>query len=1302
MTKYSVKKPFTVLVGVLLVLVLGVVSFLGLNTDLLPAMDLPYVVVYTVYPGASPERVEVAVTQPLEQAVATTSGLENIQSISSENVSVIIMEFSGSTNMDSAMIELSNSIDMVKGYLDDMVQSPTLMKINPDMLPVQMLAVDVDGMDIKQLSEYVKNDLGPRLERLDGVATVDISGTVEDHVDIKLNQVKIDEINDSILKAVNKTLYKTKKDLDKAKAELADGKAKLESREKEAYDKLAAASAELDAGQAQVAAIAAEKTKLEAQIKMLEGVQAYAGLKAADNIMAAVVQRGISENTSIGQIKAMIESINAGMLPPEIPRELIPLLMGYKDDILTAIDKLVTEGQMGITYDTTIASARRALSDMITKAEEAMKVAGVPADILNKDLAVVTTEIESLKNDLVLANTMAQAMEKTLAELKSNYAKLEAAKMQATAQLAAGTVQIQSGQRQLDQGIKQFEDAKETALKQANINSLVTQEMLSNILMAQNFSMPAGYIADGLDEMTVKVGETFATLEELENLLLVDMKMDGVEPIYLKDVADVSISDNSGDSYVRVNGNPGINISIQKSSTASTSRVSGRVNKEVAEIMAEDSKVHITQLMDQGIFIEMVVSSVMDNMVYGGIIALLVLVLFLKDIMPTLIIGFSIPLSVLFAVVMMYFSGVNLNTMSLSGLALGIGMLVDNSIVVIENVYRLRNLGYSKLKAAVVGANQVAGAIASSTLTTICVFLPIVFTDGLTKQLFVDMGLTIGYSLVASLVVALTVVPAMASFMLNKTKNFKEGLFGKVTAGYEKLLAKALDKKWLTIGFCVAMLGISVYGATKMPMTLIPAMDSTQMQMTLTMPGETTEDDLIKNAEIIAKRVQDLEDVQTVGITLGGSGLSAIMGGGSSDTKSASFYVVLKETKNLTNEELREVIKEKTPEYAKTLSVTANTMDLGALAGSGISLQIKGNDLDILKEEAAKISDLLINVEGIKKANDGSGSAVEEMRIEVDKKKAMEKGLTVAQVFAKVSAALTEEKTATTLNFGGSDMDAIIYTATRYTTSNITELVMTTETKDGKDKDILLGDIASVYTATSPKSINRDNQSRYVTVSASIADGYNATLVARDVEKVMGDYQMPKGYSWRMTGEDETIMTAMFDMIKMIALAIVFIYLIMVAQFQSLKSPFIVMFTIPLAFTGGLLALMLTGIELSITAMIGFLVLAGVVVNNGIVFVDYVNQLRMEGISQREALIQTGRDRIRPILMTALTTILANSTLAMGVGMGAELSQGMALVSIGGLSYATLLTLFLVPALYDIFNKGELKVPDVDFEDEGL
>lgn len=1309
MTKYSVKKPYTVLVGVVLALVLGVVSFLGLNTDLLPAMDLPYVVVYTVYPGASPERVELAVTQPLEQAVATTSGLENISSISSENLSLIIMEFNAKTNMDSAMIELSNNIDMVEGYLDDMVQSPTLMKINPDMLPVQMLSVDVEGMDIKQLSEYVETDLAPRLERLDGVATVDISGAVHDYVEIKLNQEKIDAINDDILKAVSNTLYKTKKDLDKAQAELTNGKNSLVSAQQQAIDQLAAASAELDLNQAKLQSMVTEKDKLTAQLQLLEGLKGYATLVTIDKGVDALVQLmgatelGVNPDTTVGQVRDFFESLEMPeSLPLPLPQEVIDQLKSYKTQILSAFDEMAKQDPS--INEKSVTDLKNQLSHMLKQTADTMLAMGVAQSTLDgANLMLLEGQIAMVNNEIAAADVTIKMLGETVEQLKAGYVQLEAAKIKATAQLAAGQVQIDSAQAQLDRGVKQFEAARDTALKQANINALVSQETLSGILMAQNFSMPSGYISDGENRLTVKVGEEFASLDQLENLLLVDMDMDGVNPIHLKDVADISIKDNSGDSYVRVNGNPAISLSIQKASTSSTSQVSENVNREVARIMEEDTNVHITQLMDQGIFIDLVVSSVMNNMVYGGIIALFVLVFFLKDIKPTLIIGFAIPLSVLFAIVLMYFSGVNLNVMSLSGLALAVGMLVDNSIVVIENIYRLRNLGYSKVKAAVVGAQQVAGAIAASTLTTICVFLPIVFTDGLTRQLFTDMGLTIAYSLVASLIVALTLVPTMASTMLNKTKDPGEGIFSKIISVYKKTLEFNLKYKFVVILLTIGLLVYSLYRATRMPLGLIPSMDSTQMQMTLTVDAEIPDEELIAQSESIVQRVQQLPDVLTVGASMGSSGIAGLMGGatGGDDTKSMSFYVVLSEDKQYSNAEIADMIKEATPEFSKTLSVTESTMDLGALAGSGISVQIKGNDIDTLQSEAARMATLLKGIEGIAKVSDGSQNAVEEVRIEVNKATAMKNGLTVAQVFQKVSSALTENTTATTVNFTGSDMDAIIYAASTYSLDTIGDLVVgTTTDDDGEEIDLKLSDIATIGSGFTPQSINRDNQSRYITVSASMAEGYNASLVGRKVEKALEGYEMPKGYSYEMTGEDETIMSAMIDMIKMIGLAVVFIYLIMVTQFQSLKSPFIVMFTIPLAFTGGLLALQITGEMLSIVAMVGFLVLAGVVVNNGIVFVDYVNQLRLGGMDKHDALVQTGVDRIRPILMTALTTILANSTMAMGVGMGAELSQGMALVSIGGLAYATLLTLYLVPVLYDLFNRKEMKEIKVDFEDE--
>ena len=1347
MTKISVKKPFTVLVAVVLVFVLGIVSFNRLNTDLLPKMDLPYVIAMTTAPGASPERVETTVTQPLESALATTSGLENMQSISMENASIIIMEFSQDVNMDSAMIEMNSSIDMVEGYFEDTVSTPMLMKINPDMLPVQVLSVDMDGMDIKELSAYIENELTPYLERIDGVATVDVTGLVEDYVSIELNQEKIDKINDEILKAVDKTLYDTKKEIDKGKTELANGRAELEKQRDDAYAKLAEGAAQLDAGQAQLTHVTAEVDSVTAKMKLYEGtvegvdkitetVQQLNATKAQLVDTLVMVQTsygpfftsqteamGITKDTPFGTIVTTLDgavaAIDAQIASGTLDQNTVQMLTQQKTELTMAKAAFAPNEAMGITAETTYNGLEKSLTDGIAQIDAGIQTAytefaktlasmGVETSVVelakSGDMAgtktALQTTVATLENELTQAKFFKAQMESAVKQLQDAYVELEKGKMAAVTGFAAGQAQLDAVEKEIDAGLKEFESARDEALRSANIDSLVTQSTISGILTAQNFSMPAGYIMLGDERVTVKVGEKFDTLESLENLLLVDMGLDGVDPVYLKDVATVEIKDNSGDSYVKINGNDGIVLSVSKSSVASTSEVSEAVTEAIEKLEQKNEGLHITTLMDQGDYINMVVQSVLTNLVYGGIIALLVLVVFLKSFRPTAIIAMSIPLSVLVAIVAMYFTDVTLNMISLSGLALAVGMLVDNSIVVIENIYRLRGEGYSAVKAAVVGTKQVGGAIIASTLTTICVFLPIVFTQGLTRQIFTDMGLTIAYVLLASLLVALTFVPCLASNMLGKSTDASPKFINKLISLYEKALRANLKHKWVALVVAVALLVLSVYNTLTMPMAFIPAMDGPQMTMTLTVPGTTSDEEMYRQGGDIAQRVQTLQDVDTVAVMSEGTSIAS-MTASTDNSKTLSFYVVLTEDRTLSNSEVGALIETELPEYKDTLTVTTESIDMSALGGSGFSVAVKGNDFDTLGEISADIADILKNINGIAAVDDGSGERSNELRIEIDKTAAMKEGLMTAQIYQKVAEALTEQTTTTTFTFDGKDLSGYITSDAPYTRDTIESLELATKiNEDGEEETVTLGDVATITTAQSPQTISRDNQSRNYTVSATFENGANTTLVSREAQAAVEAYEMPDGYQLEIGGENQTVMEMMSDMLLMILLAVVFIYLIMVAQFQSLKSPFIVLLTIPMAFTGGLLALQITGTVLSVVSMIGFLVLAGVVVNNGIVFIDYVNQLRAEGYEMYDALVKTGVDRIRPILMTALTTILAMSTMAFGVGMGAEMSQGMAIVSIGGLAYATLLTLFLVPSLYAMLHKKPLKVIEVDFEDE--
>lgn len=1209
-SRFSVKKPFTVFVSVILVILLGIISFTKMSTDLLPSMDLPYVVVMTTYPGASPEKVELTVTKPLEQVLATTSGIKNINSVSSENSSVIILEFEQSVNMDSILIEMNSYIDLAQAQFDDAVQTPMVMKMNPDMLPIMIASIDVDGLNSKEVTKTVNEIVIPAFEKIDGVASVSSTGLVEEKIQIQLNQQKIDEINNKVLASIDEKLAEGKSKLDDAKNELEEGKNQLEAQGKEKTNQLAEASAAIDEG----------KTKL------IEGINTLS----------------LAENDLKNQ-KADLEE---------------------KKNLL---DKFL-EGQQNIGIG-------------ITDKEQ---------ELLNE----LTSGLEAINSGIDEISIKKTELETQLTGLIDNEKQLELGKLTLNQELSKASSQIQASENELNKSIKEFEASRDEAYKNAGLGEALSASTISNILTAENFSMPAGYIKEDDEKYLVKVGDEIKSVEELENLLLFNIDVEGVGNIFLKDVAEISIIDNSEDMYAKINGNDGIILSFQKQSTSSTTEVSNKINKTIEKLQKDNPNMHITALEDQGIYINIVIQSVLNNLVLGGILAVIILFVFLRNIRPTIIIAFSIPISLMFALVMMYFSGVTMNVISLAGLALGVGMLVDNSIVVIENIYRLRNEGMPAVQAAVKGASQVSGAILASTLTTICVFLPIVFTEGISRQLFTDMGLTIAYSLIASLIVALTLVPTMSSTILKKSVEKEHKLFDKIIEVYSKSLKFALKHKGVFIIIVLVLLVGSSSIAILKGSSLMPEMDSTQISVTMNMESDTKTSELREMSNIVVSRISEIDDVDTVG-AMQGSGNMSLLGG--SDNKSISIYVILKDNKKLSSKEVGQLIEDKTKDLNCEISVSTSTMDMSALGGSGISISVKGDSLDKLKEIASDLANIIGNVEGTEEVSDGQEESALETRITVDKNKAMEYGLTVAQVYQAVAKEVSLQTTSTTISLNSTDYPVIIAKDSNNVLqrNNIKDIKIK-GTKNGNEESVSLSEIAQITEEKGLTSIKHIAQARAITVSATVDANHNIGNVSKEVENKIKDYELPDGYSIEIGGESESMNQAFGDLISMIALAIVFIYMIMVAQFQSLLSPFIVLFTIPLAFTGGFLALILTGFELNMISILGFLMLAGIVVNNGIVFVDYVNQLRISGMHKKDALIEAGKARIRPILMTALTTILGLSTLAMGIGMGADMIQPMAIVTIGGLTYATILTLFIVPIMYDILHKKKLKVIKIE------
>lgn len=819
------------------------------------------------------------------------------------------------------------------------------------------------------------------------------------------------------------------------------------------------------------------------------------------------------------------------------------------------------------------------------------------------------------------------------------------------------------------------------------MTGILTVETISGLLTAQNFSMPAGYVTEEGIDYLVRVGDKPETVEELRTLPLMDMHMDGVPVITLGDVADVFYTDNSSEIYTNVNGSAGVMLTIQKQTGYSTGEVSDLLEERFARLMERNEGLSILTLMDQGIYIDLVMDSILNNIVFGAFLAILILLLFLKDFRPTVVIAFSIPISLVTAIVCMYFSGVTLNIISLSGLALGIGMLVDNSIVVIENIYRLRGEGYSMREAAIEGAKEVAGAIMASTLTTICVFLPIVFTEGITRQLFVDMGLTIAYSLLASLVIALTVVPAMSSKILTKAKNKKESMIlTRLTGGYAKLLGGALRVKPIIYLIVVVLLAGSIGAALTNGIAFMADMDSTQLTVNVTLAEDATLEETGNLTDRVVEEILAIEDVENVGAMTSSSSTS-MLGGGSGSNHATTIYVVTREDKHMSNEEIAADILDRTKDMDAQISIDTSSMDMSALGGSGISIQVRGRDLDTLRNIAQEVAAIVENVEGTTDVHDGLEDSNAELRIIIDRDEAVQYGLTVAQVFTQISAKLADASSATTLVAADKDYNVYVMSGNDIvlTRELVQEIEISGTDEDGGTVKVPLSELASFEHAESLNSINRADQTRYVSVTAGIADGYNVGNVATALERRMADYQMPDGYSLVFSGENETITDAMEQVGLMLILALIFMYLIMVAQFQSLLSPFIIMFTIPLAFTGGFMALFVSGSEVSVIALIGFVMLAGIIVNNGIVLIDYMNQLRANGMERREAIITAGRTRLRPVLMTALTTILALSTMVFSNDMGSEMAKPMALVTIGGLLYGTLLTLIVIPCIYDSF-----------------
>ena len=1119
LSKFSVKKPFVVVVAVIIALILGGVSLSRMKVDLFPEMDLPYLAVITTDPGASAEKVEKDVTDVLEGSLSKVNGVKQVQSQSADNYSMIFLEFQDGTDMDSALVKVSSAVNEVVAQLPDGVGAPNYMEISADMMATMYVGVHDEDRDVFELTDLVEDKVVPSLERLNGVADVSVTGAAEQSVEVRIDQSKVDALN--------------RKLADHVTAQFADG-----------FEQIDNGIAQLDQASSDLASQRAE-------------LDAYYG--GADNAPDAYAQ--------INQAQADID-------------------------------------------------AQRA---------------------------------------------------------------------------------------QLEEQKAQLEQQRDEAVEQATVDALANRDTIAQLITAQNFAMPAGYLGSSNDDQwLLRVGESFANPDEVADLVLADIE--GIGEVRVKDVASVTVVDNVASSYMRLDDDRGILLSVFKASTASTNDVSKAVQAELTNLEEDYPGLELDVLSDQNSYMTLFIESILRSLLIGALLAVVVLALFLRDWRPTLIVAFSIPFSVLVAIVLMYFSGLSMNVLTLGGIALAIGMLVDNSIIVLENIYRLRGRGISAPRAAVQGAKQITGAVVASTLTTICVFLPAIFTDGLVNQLLVPFALTITYALVASLLVALTLVPSISAFVFKHYKPRKEGWFESLRDGYGRSLAFFLRHKALPLLVAVGLLAFAVVATFSTGINMMPSMTSKTVSATIGVPEGATREEAYQLADDFVDAVLTVDGIEYVGAIDGTSGLSLMTSaadGAGEDSVPTTFMVFIQADDSVeTEDQVQKIVDEiskKTRKLPGEIVVDASSSEgMSSMMGTGLSITIKGTDDEVLNQISDDVMALVGEVDGYTEIGNGLEEGNPEIKLIVDRAKLTEKGGTVAQLYQALSQLMTTESSSATLEVNGQTMEVTVVDEGGVPTK---ESLLNTEVTLG-DNTFKLRDVATVEEGVAANTIVHIDGSRTMEVTAEVKDGENNALLSRELSEKLDDYDVPDGYTIEYGGEIENITTMLQQMGLMGLLGLVLIYLIMVAQFQSLLSPFIVIFTVPLAFTGGFLGLLLLGEQLDILSLMGFLVLMGTVVNNGIVLVDYVNQLRRGGLEKRDALVAAGRTRMRPIIMTALTTVLSMIPLVVSQAVGGSMQRGMAIVVVGGMIYATFMTLYIVPIMYDILYR---RTPaEVDLGDENL
>lgn len=812
-------------------------------------------------------------------------------------------------------------------------------------------------------------------------------------------------------------------------------------------------------------------------------------------------------------------------------------------------------------------------------------------------------------------------------------------------------------------------------------------QTISTLLQLENLNLPAGRVSDGRIEYLVRTTGEFASLDEIRGLLLPSR----LGLVKLGEIGEIRDTFEEVREMARMNGEPSVGITIQKQADANTVRVTRAVLAELARIEAENENVTITPIMNQSQYIEESINNVSSNAITGGILAVLILFLFLRNIRSTLVIGVSIPVSIITTFILMYFNGLTLNLMSLGGLALGVGMLVDNSIVVLENIFRFRQNGLERVEAAKKGSSEVTMAIIASTLTTIIVFLPVFFVEGIASQLFGELALTVTFSLLASLVIAMTLIPMLSSQILTLSKKQmarvqRDGrIMEPMKRYYRRLLHWAMMHPWLVFGVVLGIFGISLVFYPQIGTEFIPDMDQGEIRVNVQLPLGTIVTKTDQIMDQVENAILQYQEVESVFTSVGSQG--DMMMESTTRPEAGELLIRLKplsQRQRSTTEVMEALRKDLQGIRGAKIQIESQGMVGSSFLGKPVVIEIRGSDLRTLMRLVNDVVKELDKVEGIREIEHTMQEGRPEIQIKVDRAKAAQFGLRAAQVAMALKNAVQGD-TPTRYKVDGNEYDLRIQLKwdDRKNISELKNILLTTPV----GLQVPLGSVAELVEVEGPGQIDRSNGMRMIEVTADLYQRDLGSANAEIQRRLKEHVALPDQYTIEYGGQYKEMWSAFDSLTFALILAIVLVYMVLAAQFESLMQPLTIMFTLPLALTGVIFSLLISGHTWSVLSLIGVIMLAGIVVNNAIVLVDYINTLRSEGKDRNEAIMEAGPIRLRPILMTSLTTVLGLLPLALGVGEGAETQAPLAIVVIGGLTFSTFLTLIVVPVVYLLMDR---------------